>query len=315
MQPLSKTEEVIKPSISSTSLNFSRGVSPTWLPQSSSNSDANSNCGSTTTTPVYSSHVPPMTFDQQTQTENKNTATSGTYSNEQMEKILSVQQSILEENKLIRAESSVARKILNDLSEQIAVLTNMYTEIKTKVIESKTIACNNNTINSSNNNNVQKPIILNGTKNNLSMNNIQSDESVIIFETHDENKDDLRLDNSQILNSTHCYENNDNNLTISFNGNSRYSFNDSSIESQNKDSKSNIILENSKIDWSEIFNDENEKSDIVHIGMNKTVIPLHIMRSIKWSSHTAATRKLLMSVFPRDILATHSLTGKPSPGT
>ncbi|KAL0821892.1 hypothetical protein ABMA28_005292 [Loxostege sticticalis] len=32
-----------------------------------------------------------------------------------------------------------------------------------------------------------------------------------------------------------------------------------------------------------------------------------------WSSYTLVTRKLLLAVFPRSILATHSLSGKRSP--
>nr|CAH7734480.1 unnamed protein product [Callosobruchus chinensis] len=51
----------------------------------------------------------------------------------------------------------------------------------------------------------------------------------------------------------------------------------------------------------------------VQIGPSGTKIEKNIFDSINWNSYTAATRKLLISLFPRKILATHSLTGKPSP--
>ncbi|XP_011547814.3 uncharacterized protein LOC105380030 [Plutella xylostella] len=57
-----------------------------------------------------------------------------------------------------------------------------------------------------------------------------------------------------------------------------------------------------------IINDE-----MVPIGSGKTMVPKYVYSKIKWDSYTAATRKLLMTVFPRRILATHSLTGKQSP--
>ncbi|CAG9112121.1 unnamed protein product [Plutella xylostella] len=56
-----------------------------------------------------------------------------------------------------------------------------------------------------------------------------------------------------------------------------------------------------------------EFDEMVSIGIGKTLVPKHILNQIDWNSYTMATRKLLMSVFPRRTLATHSLTGKSSP--
>lgn len=55
------------------------------------------------------------------------------------------------------------------------------------------------------------------------------------------------------------------------------------------------------------------QSDIVQIGSNGTTIPVEVFNSIDWSHPAAATRKVLMSVFDRQTLAFHTLTGKPSP--
>lgn len=55
------------------------------------------------------------------------------------------------------------------------------------------------------------------------------------------------------------------------------------------------------------------QSDVVQIGSNGTTMPVEVFNSIDWSHPAAATRKVLMSVFDRQTLAFHTLTGKPSP--
>ncbi|CAH1154720.1 unnamed protein product [Phaedon cochleariae] len=52
---------------------------------------------------------------------------------------------------------------------------------------------------------------------------------------------------------------------------------------------------------------------MIQIGSSGTKIAKSTYDSINWNSYTAATRKLLITLFPRKVLATHSLTGKPSP--
>ncbi|KAM7353159.1 insensitive isoform 2-T2 [Cochliomyia hominivorax] len=52
---------------------------------------------------------------------------------------------------------------------------------------------------------------------------------------------------------------------------------------------------------------------MVSIGPNNTRIPAKIYENMNWSSASIATRKLLMAIFDRKVLATHSMTGKPSP--
>ncbi|XP_075980197.1 uncharacterized protein LOC142979253 isoform X1 [Anticarsia gemmatalis] len=56
-----------------------------------------------------------------------------------------------------------------------------------------------------------------------------------------------------------------------------------------------------------------EDAEWVPIGSGKTLIHRDKFKKIKWKSYTVATRTLLLAVFPRRILATHSLTGKRSP--
>ncbi|XP_077290942.1 uncharacterized protein LOC143914556 [Arctopsyche grandis] len=61
------------------------------------------------------------------------------------------------------------------------------------------------------------------------------------------------------------------------------------------------------------YPESNKCLEMVPIGSGKTLVPYHIYSQINWNSYSFATRKLLMAVFPRRTLATHSLTGKSSP--
>lgn len=54
-------------------------------------------------------------------------------------------------------------------------------------------------------------------------------------------------------------------------------------------------------------------SSLVVIGPNGTSIGRNFFHSIQWTSSSAATRQLLVNIFPGEVLATHTLTGKPSP--
>ncbi|RVE45527.1 hypothetical protein evm_009866 [Chilo suppressalis] len=57
----------------------------------------------------------------------------------------------------------------------------------------------------------------------------------------------------------------------------------------------------------------NTSNDLVPIGDGHAEVPGRLLKHMNWSSYTASTRKLLTAVFPREVLATHSLTGKSSP--
>ncbi|XP_049875756.1 early boundary activity protein 2-like isoform X2 [Pectinophora gossypiella] len=55
------------------------------------------------------------------------------------------------------------------------------------------------------------------------------------------------------------------------------------------------------------------RNDMVPIGSGHATVPARLMNEINWGSYSSATRQLLQAVFPRKVLATHSLTGKQSP--
>ncbi|XP_069361259.1 protein insensitive-like [Maniola hyperantus] len=60
-------------------------------------------------------------------------------------------------------------------------------------------------------------------------------------------------------------------------------------------------------------NNLKSNSDLVPIGDGNAQVPARLIKNLDWTSYTNATRKLLTAVFTRKVLATHSLTGKPSP--
>ncbi|EDW54016.1 protein insensitive [Drosophila sechellia] len=58
---------------------------------------------------------------------------------------------------------------------------------------------------------------------------------------------------------------------------------------------------------------QNIDNVMVSIGPNNTCVPASVFENINWTVCSLATRKLLVSIFDRETLATHSMTGKPSP--
>uniref|UniRef100_A0A182IPE2 BEN domain-containing protein n=1 Tax=Anopheles atroparvus TaxID=41427 RepID=A0A182IPE2_ANOAO len=54
-------------------------------------------------------------------------------------------------------------------------------------------------------------------------------------------------------------------------------------------------------------------NEMVSIGAHGTLVKQSALQKINWSNYKSATRKLLMEVFGREKLATHSLSGRPSP--
>ncbi|KAJ8712414.1 hypothetical protein PYW07_005256 [Mythimna separata] len=56
-----------------------------------------------------------------------------------------------------------------------------------------------------------------------------------------------------------------------------------------------------------------DNDDMIPIGKGHAKVPSKVLTSIKWISYTKVTRTLLEAIFPRRVLATHSLSGKQSP--
>lgn len=88
--------------------------------------------------------------------------------------------------------------------------------------------------------------------------------------------------------------------------------------SEKDKSFSPILSKKSSDNEDSSFDDRFPASDpfdpaLVVIGPNGTSIGRQFYNSIQWGSSSAATRQLLVNIFPGEVLATHTLTGKPSP--
>ncbi|EDW87407.1 protein insensitive [Drosophila yakuba] len=77
--------------------------------------------------------------------------------------------------------------------------------------------------------------------------------------------------------------------------------------------KSQLKIRNGSLTDLNKSQQQNMDNVMVSIGPNNTCVPASVFENINWSVSSLATRKLLVSIFDRETLATHSMTGKPSP--
>lgn len=259
--------------------------------------------------------TPPMTFDQQTQTENKNNTHDNVWGRENFVNVLTTQNHILEVQKRCLDEASENKKIVITLVEQIEILKAMVVEANMKLkkldhIEPPThnrLLYDSSQILNEQNISTSRVIVQNESSKQLN-----DDETEVIF-TITEESNQSNNNSRMSFNDTNCssaseYGNSIRHpLTPQNLNKSNISLNESTSNLAN-----NILTEWVNKDDGDIVIDA--ENDLVSIGSNKTQVSGHTIRQINWNSHTAATRKLLMALFPRDTLATHSLTGKPSPG-
>ncbi|XP_028895684.2 protein insensitive-like [Zeugodacus cucurbitae] len=73
-----------------------------------------------------------------------------------------------------------------------------------------------------------------------------------------------------------------------------------------------ITFENTE-EKENIPEEEADESQAIQIGPNGTTISANDCKKVRWTNASIATRTLLEVVFDRQTLATHTLSGKPSP--
>ncbi|KAF9418870.1 hypothetical protein HW555_004390 [Spodoptera exigua] len=84
--------------------------------------------------------------------------------------------------------------------------------------------------------------------------------------------------------------------------------------SGNEDSHSEEEKQNDEYSGGSTSSDDIQPDNAeVPIGEGNAKVPLRILKGADYTMYTKVTRKLLQAVFTRKTLATHSLTGKPSP--
>lgn len=266
--------------------------------------------------------APPMTFHQQTQTDSKFFPQECTHSNHpEMARMVSLQESILAEQKSVRMENEFNRKMMYDIIEQLNTFSEML----------KNIASNVESVEKCAHTEAMKDPIPNVA-------------NYVVLGTGDESRDRLsvvdsiapkpavssensinmvidQLDDSNLsISQTKYYIQEENSSATSTPKNFSFSnrlsssalslSNMSELNSSSCNQVSKSAINDMLKDWNE---DENEESELTSIGPNNTMVKKQVLRAINWTSYKAATRKLLMTLFTRDMLSTHTLTGRPSP--
>uniref|UniRef100_A0A336LU01 CSON007952 protein n=1 Tax=Culicoides sonorensis TaxID=179676 RepID=A0A336LU01_CULSO len=272
------------------------------------------------------SYCPPMTFDQQTQTDNRLNPSNGgneelsqkinemmrvqTQTMKLLEKLMSQQQQLFE-------QTSANNRSVSELSQQ---LSNIESNLKgnstsTDVMIPKTVE-------------EQKTEYIyfsnHGHSTDSKMSNANSEGNLVIAEFEQGINGELikrpasRVSYNETTNmSTFSTDGSEFVLTDSRANSSVITLNTSNNKNMQRKSEIKRRSNNSSTtnvsmimdDWKE----EEDENGQVTIGPNNTKIQGDVYKSIDWSSYKAATRKLLVTLFPREILATHSLTGRPSP--
>lgn len=260
----------------------------------SNNKKSTSNSSSQSSSSGTEEYQRPMMFDQYCQTDFKSTDSIG--QSQQFDKLFSIQNSILEEQKRTGNESKGVQDFVVSLMEQVEQLKQIVTDMNKKI----------DTINDKSSESV---IIYDNKSSRRSLASLNNSSSNLTIETYEVNHDNSQLNESNFSNnSIKCSDD----FQTSFKNLNRTISTHSLNSSVSQNNSNNLVIDQIKNDWGE--DDEENAGENAKIGTFKTEVPKHILRSINWKSHTGATRKLLMALFTRKVLATHSLTGKPSPG-
>ncbi|XP_050095392.1 uncharacterized protein LOC126577648 [Anopheles aquasalis] len=273
----------------------------------------------------------PMTFDQQTQTIGMGSSLSQGCSNEaQIERILSCLEGIMVEQRSYRMECEFNRKLLLELNEKINAYKEHFdkgvviavgtdemseeeapTEQKVQVSqnESEQLASNNN--NNNNNEHNRKcemrkltreyaaSVLINRPPTSNSEESIETTNLPIVF--IDDCSMPVSITNLPAPQPTKMEENGGESVTMA--SSDRGTIQEMIVNDWN-DERSTSSVDTKSTAEDPLIED---RSTCIRS------IPESVLNKINWSNYKVATRKLLMNVFTREELATHSLTGRPSP--
>lgn len=263
----------------------------------------------------------PMTYDQGTQTDRPVGTSDVNEKILELQKLIEINDQILTETKQLRNEIKMNRYLVESVSEEMGSVRKSLQSIENKFDNISYDRPQFETIGQETEMAEKKVStkLLNGSGN--------GNQPYFIIETAQDNGENasMSLTGSNVEYAVEELEADDSGRSTS-----RMSYHDqasimsnSSMDGKGKNfrrshSSSNFSVlsstplarSNSSSNLTEEWNDM--EGDIA-IGSNQTLVPIHILRSIDWKNYKTATRKLLVSLFPRSILASRSLTGRPSP--
>lgn len=269
-------------------------------------------------------YIPPMTFDQQTQTDLKLYGEPSGCS-QQISAVMAKQEHIIATQQFLNTEYIRTKEQLNEIIEVNHTLKAMLTEVLAKIDQQQSqiytvTEQKSDRDMSTNENHRDEQIVLFSCDTNTETN--PSNQVLADFSSASEiknvNVERIEISDESIV----SYSNNCSQLSQSSSTASGGEACSSSIigfgqEIARSDQVKTKKFKNDKemvtFDWSDRKEDIDPLERIV-IGNNQTTVFRWVMDQIKWTSHSHATRKLLTTLFTREVLASHSLTGKPSPG-
>uniref|UniRef100_A0A182YCI5 BEN domain-containing protein n=1 Tax=Anopheles stephensi TaxID=30069 RepID=A0A182YCI5_ANOST len=296
-------------------------------------------------------HAPPMTFDQQTQTTGTS-ADVGTSQDANLGRIMSYLESIMAEQKGYRMESEYNRKMLLELQEKILDQHEMLRNVQSQLAKLEPVGSPVRVYSQSKENSPASVGITQVEQRYSSDPDVGLGPNGMIIDSYDTTTT-ITNNNHIVLESRteHQQDGNSNQSWTSSKMDvldTRKSTTPSTMDDASKIiSESSIFIEELETthhesaqstsncatevhdlienDWNDSM-PENEGSEqpkrngttasntaMVAIGSNNTMVSKSVLDNIKWVSYKFATRKLLLAVFPREVLATHSLSGRPCP--
>lgn len=267
--------------------------------------------------PNVQSH-PPMTFDQQTQTDFKPNPNEYVPMEARLAKILMNEESIMRSQQAATQDNQEMKQQVHDLGAQIFEMKSLLTEVLSKMqglvidkVEKKAnndVHSTNSVLNFARNSTpnalTQAPRILNLSQQSLAPHQPQQ----TYYST-------IAIESIEASNDSSFSISNNSRRSLSASNQSIYhnEINQSLSSLNSSDQAIDLKRESNKMNRSFVDEDGNGDDEVV-IGNNQTTVPRSVLMEMNWESPSAATRKLLRVKFSRETLATHSLTGKPSPG-
>lgn len=260
-------------------------------------------------------NYPPMTFDQQTQTDFKATADFAS-TEMRFTKILATEEDILRDVHSMTEEN-------HDIKQQVADLRVEVAEIKTLLKDiSEKLTHQNDGVHSTSTD-FSRTSILNSTQTSTVLARTPHvNPPRILNLSHQSNYTPHTLNYNSISIEPVIEASTDSNFSYSNHSRMSLSASNQSIYQADTNHNDSAHVSAMKLDYSNnstknadsFADDEGDPNEEVVIGPNNTTVTRNVLTNINWNSHTAATRRLLRAKFTREVLATHSLTGKPSPG-
>ena len=217
------------------------------------------------------------------------------------------------DNQILRNDTRQTKQVIHDLTSDIHDLKAMITDIQRSL--QNCIQTNNEQITNAHFGRNNEPVVLyiNSVNEIISLSNDEIHNNVI-SEVYDESNGNSNNSSQNSSRRSVISDVSTDNLTLDT-GRS------STCEIMSNESEHTSVQSEDKNDFHEpeanVNVNSNSNEDIsgsIKLGKNGTTVPRKCIDNIKFDSHSHATRRLLVALFPRDVLASHSLTGKPSPG-